>query len=104
MAEVNLNGAFNRLDNLTRLGRYALANQAMVDMNMYVPKRTGQLRGSSFLMDNGKKIVWNTPYARRQFYNQMNNYTTSGTGSRWDVKAKNNHIAQWESIVRSAMR
>jgi hypothetical protein len=44
----------------------------------YVPYRSGALRDSARV--NRKSVSWNTPYARRQFYEHPSK-------SRWHIKA-----------------
>jgi|SRR5690625_8703 len=76
-------------------GRYALANQAMADMNQFVPMDEGTLRQTASVDVTGEAISYNTPYARRLFYMPMYNYTTPGTGPRWDMKAKRIFMSDW---------
>lgn len=68
-------------------------------MDVYVPKREGKLRET--VVKNGQvtrnvttdRIIYTQPYARYQFYGERRdgshkvvNYTTAGTGRRWDRK------------------
>lgn len=81
---------------------HAVVNQAILDMERYVPKEAGDLRSSAFAREN--EAVYNTPYARAQFYGTngrvtFNNYTESGTGSRWDLRAKQVHGEDWAKIA-----
>ena len=55
--------------------RYTLANQAMSDMDQFVPFKQGDLAGSAHL-DGNDNIVYNTPYAKAQFYGFITNYKT----------------------------
>ena len=69
--------------------RYLAANQAMLSMDKYVPKRAGYLRDSARVSSDGSHIVYTMPYAVAQFYGMANghpiqHYTTNGTGKRWD--------------------
>lgn len=89
---------------MTKLGQYALANQVHADANLYAPRKSGDLRIQSYVSMDSKQIIWNAPYARRQYYNQFRNYTTPGTGPKWDQKAKAIHGRQWQSIVKKAMK
>lgn len=95
--EIDLSGVKEKLSdaNMQR-GRYALANQALADMNQYVPMDEGILRMSASIDIDGKAVNYNTPYAKAQFYGTFSNYTTPGTGPRWDEKAKGNHVKDWE--------
>lgn len=93
---VDLGKAQRKLsDASVQRGRYALANQALADMNQFVPKDDGILRMSATIDINGKAINYNTPYANRLFRYYMYNYTTPGTGPRWDLKATPMFMSDW---------
>lgn len=101
---INLSGVRAKLSegNMQR-GRYALANQAMSDMNQFVPMKEGILRQSATIDIDGTAINYNTPYAKRMFYYHMYNYTTPGTGPRWDLKAKRLFMRDWiQSFTKGA--
>lgn len=100
----DLKGIPIRLNRITKLGQYALANQVHADMNNYVPALTYDLRNQSNVSIDSKTIIYNVPYARPQFYNQYSNYTTPGTGPRWDLKAKAIHGGSWARIAKAAMK
>lgn len=76
-------------------GRYAFANQALADMNQFVPKDENILRQTATIDITGEAINYNTTYAARMFYMPMYNYTTPGTGPRWDMKAKSMFMSDW---------
>ena len=102
--KVDLSGAKAKMDqgNVNR-GRYAFANQAMADMNQFVPMKDNILRMSATVDITGEAINYNTPYARRLFYMPMYNYTTPGTGPRWDNKAKAIYMRDWiNAFVKGA--
>lgn len=98
---INLDGVKRKLSQeAVRRGRYALANQAMSDMNQFAPMLSTALRGTVSVDADGKSITYNTPYARAQFYGTngkavFSNYTTPGTGPRWDLKAKGVFMSDW---------
>lgn len=96
--EINLDRVYSKLSqsNINR-GRRALANQAMADMNQFVPAQEFILRNSVTLGLDGQTINYNTPYARKMFYVQFVNYTLAGTGPRWDLKAKGMFISDWNN-------
>lgn len=102
--EQDLSGIPIRIKGMTKAGQYALANQAHADMNNYVPALNYNLRNQSYVSGDNKEIIYNTPYARKQFYVQHFNYTTPGTGSRWDLKAQAIHLGSWVKITKQAMR
>lgn len=93
---VDLSGATQKLSaqNQQR-GQYAMANQMLADMNNYVPALRHDLRNSATIDIDGKAINWNMPYAAKMFYMMMYNYTTPGTGPRWDNKAKAMFMSDW---------
>lgn len=76
-------------------GAYAVANQAMADMNPLVPKQEGNLRQSAHIV-NKTKIAYEMPYARAKFYMPSYRPSTPGTGPRWDLKAKGLYIKDWQ--------
>ena len=100
----DLIGVKPRVEQMTKLGQYALVNQVHADMNNYVPKLTGDLRNQSSIASDGKSIIYNVRYAKRQFYIPARRYTTPGTGPRWDKKAKSIHIRSWERVTERAMK
>lgn len=79
-----------------RRGQYALANQALADMNRFVPMKEGILRQTATIAIDGSAVYYNTPYAEELFYMPKFNYTTPGTGPRWDNKAKGILMNDWK--------
>ena len=109
--QVNLKGPKKKLSTGNiKAGRYAVANQVLADSNNYVPALDHHLRPSGIAQPDGKAVTWNTPYAKAQFYGKVGkggypvkNYTTPGTGPRWDKKAKGIHMKDWErAFVKGA--
>lgn len=100
--KVKIDGVYKKLskENFDR-GRYALANQAMADMNQYVPRKRGDLRQK--VHASHENIIYESPYAKRQFYLNGRKYSTPGTGPRWDLKAKSIHGKSWKkAFVKGA--
>ncbi|MBC2190533.1 minor capsid protein [Listeria booriae] len=93
---INLDGVKKKLGkkNLEK-GKYALANQALADMNQFIPADSYLLRQVGAVAADGSTLIWKTPYAKRLFYNQFSNYTTPGTGPRWDLEAKSMFMSDW---------
>ena len=95
--EINLGGAYQKMSpQARRRGQQAMANQALADINPFVPADDFILRQTATIDIDGSGINYNTPYAAKMFYMMMYNYTTPGTGPRWDNKAKAIHMADWE--------
>ncbi|MCG0674612.1 minor capsid protein [Lactiplantibacillus plantarum] len=96
------------LNNVKR-GQYALVNQAMSDMEQFVPKDQGHLRDSVHATADGSQITYAMPYAKAQFYGIINghpvhNYTTPGTTKRWDLKAKSIFMDSWVKAFTEGMK
>ena len=108
---INLDGVKRKFgEKSMRLGRLKMANQALADMNRFVPNLTSTLRQSGHAIDEGRKLEWRTPYAKAMFYGSRpfrrgmpvnvimwsrSKPTTSGTGKRWDLKARKLYGGQW---------
>lgn len=93
---INLDGVRKKLSEASvQRGKYALANQALADMNQFVPKDDNILRQTGHVSADATEVLWNTPYASRMFWFYMYNYTTPGTGPRWDLKAKSAFMSEW---------
>jgi|SRR5690625_507003 len=92
-----------KINNAVDRAQMILINQAHADMNQFVPFKYGPLRNTSYITLDNKSIIYTVPYARIQFYTQFSNYTTPGTGPRWDLKAKAIHGASWARVAGRAM-
>lgn len=96
--EIDLSGARAKLSpQAHQRGQYVVANQALADMNQFVPMKEGILRMSGTIDIDGSAVRWNRPYAAKMFYMMMYNYTTPGTGPRWDNRAKSRYMVDWEN-------
>ena len=100
----DLKGVYTRTKSMTKLGQYALVNQVHADSNLYAPMLSSDLRNQSSIAVDGKSVIWNVPYARRQYYNYGAKFTTPGTGPKWDSKALAIHGRDWERITKAAMK
>lgn len=106
---VSLDGVKQKLSasNFNR-GRYAMSNQMVSDMTQFVPKKESSLRITGHASADGSELIWYTPYAKAQFYGSngkatFSNYSTPGTGKRWDLKAKSLYMNDWKkAFMRGA--
>lgn len=71
--------------------RWFFANECYKAMDRFVPMDKGSLR--TIVDVNSETITYEMPYARYQFYgiredktHKVKNYTTPGTGPRWDKR------------------
>ena len=92
-----------------------LANQMMADMDPFVPysgKMHAHLANTVHADGNKRTIVYNTPYAKAQFYGMVNghpitNYTTAihdQATKRWDLKAQSLYGDNWLKIVGQSFK
>lgn len=95
--EVNIRGVRAKVSpEAMKRGRYAFGNQAMADMNPFVPRKDNILRSTAHLKSDGSAILYEPKYAKRQFYLNGKKYSTPGTGPRWDLKAKALYGRSWK--------
>lgn len=121
--KIDLNGVKKKVspENFAK-GKLAIANQMLLDMNPYVPKRKGELRSSGHVRQDS--IIYETPYARLRYYGKkrkgffskkqrkfffankeklLSQKPTPGTGPRWDKKAAALHSKEWAEVGLKAM-
>lgn len=98
----NLNGVHKKLStgNLNQ-AKKIMANQMMMDMNLEVPRRSGDLRDSAQVGSGGNSIVWDKPYAHRQYVNK--GYQHQVGGAYWDLRAKGRFLKSWETVYAKAL-
>lgn len=97
-----------KMDNIWKNGLEMLSSEILRDCNKYCKEDTGMLIMSSYIhsdLKNGK-LVWQTPYAVRQYYAIPTAYHDVNPNAtwRWCEVAKNNHLDRWcrqaQAIVR----
>lgn len=121
--KIDLNGVKKKVspENFAK-GKLAIANQMLLDMDPYVPKRKGELRSSGHVRQDS--IIYETPYARLRYYGKkrkgffsekqrkfffankeklLSQKPKPGTGPRWDKKAAALHSKNWADVGLKAM-
>lgn len=104
VVNIDLKGVENKFSQKQfSFGKIAMANQMLLDMNKFVPRKKGDLRASGHVIKNGNAIEWTTLYARSQFFGTngkviYKKYTTTGTGKRWDLVASNQNMEKWKKV------
>ena len=88
-----------KMDNIWKNGLEMLSSEILRDCNKYCKEDTGLLIMSSYIhsdLKNGK-LVWQTPYAARQYYAIPTAYHDVNPNAtwRWCEVAKNNHLDRW---------
>ncbi len=66
----------------------------------YVPREENTLRASEPLNSRYEEglLIWNTPYAAKQ-YNVPMHHTTEGTTDHWDEQVRKNHMGELKDYV-----
>lgn len=97
---LRITNAFN-----SRMG--LLASEVLNDCNQYCKEDTGMLIASSYIhsrLDEGK-LVWQTPYARRQYWEIRTAYKDVNPNAtwRWCEAAKRRCIGTWRAQAQRLM-
>ena len=104
--KIDLEGVRNKLSPQAQdRGQHNMANRMLATMNEnFVPERDGNLRKFSHVDAGNDSITWEMPYARKHYYTNFSpNYTTPGTGPKWDEKAAGIFMDDWkEAYLKGA--
>ena len=97
-----------KIDNAWESGLEMLSSQVLRDCNRYCKEDTGMLIMSSLIHSDLKKgrLVWQTPYAARQYYEIRTSYhdVNAEASWRWCEVAKNNHLERWARQAQAIAR
>ncbi|MDD9147827.1 minor capsid protein [Sporolactobacillus sp. CQH2019] len=105
---VNLGDIAGKVNKAKKFAQVALDEQVLKDSNRFIPFDTGNLRDSSIRASQPGtgKVVWDTPYARRLYYNPQYNFSkdqnTLARG-RWFDAAKAQCGAQWVDTAQNGV-
>ena len=106
--EINGNTIQAKIDNAWKSGLEMLSSQILKDCNFYCKEDTGMLIMSSYIHSRLKDglLVWQTPYAARQYYEIPTAYkdVNSNATWRWAEVAKQNHSADWARQAQAIAR
>jgi hypothetical protein len=96
-----------RITNTFNSNMGLLASEVLNDCNQYCKEDTGALIASSQIHSDLKagKLVWQTPYARRQYWEIRTAYTDTNPGARWKWAhyAKSKLMRKWERQAQRLM-
>lgn len=107
-AKANLDKVKTKLANSIKKITYDVSSQVLKDSNYYIPKREGDLESSSHIhsdLEKGK-LEWNTPYARRLYWNPEYNFSTDvnpNASGLWFERAKSTRLNVWNEIAKRAI-
>ena len=84
-----------------------LCEEILNDCNQYCKEDTGMLIASSLIHSRPQdgKLIWQTPYARRQYWAIRTAFKTVNPNAtwRWCEAAKQKHLAQWEKQAQKLL-
>ena len=97
-----------KIDGMFEEGLYQLSSEILNDCNQYCKEDTGMLIASSYnhsKLEQGL-LIWQTPYARRQYYKIRTAYTDVNPQARWKwaAYAKSKHMKDWVKAAQKIMR
>lgn len=106
---VEMDNLIDKFDQLEEEGQKALDSQILQDSNTFAPQDENNLIESSIRnTEPGEgKIIWDTPYARRLYYNPQYNFSKDKNPQAqglWFEAAKSAHVKDWEAIMQKTAR
>lgn len=104
--KTDFSGVLKKVKSKSERTQAVLDEQVLKDSNFYAPEDESTLIGSSIIASEiGKgKLVWDTPYARRLYWNPDYNFSTDtneNAGGKWFERAKSEHLEDWLKITQS---
>lgn len=112
MIKLNVKVAVNQIQNaIAKRGgkvQAVLDQQILKDSNNYAPQDTSELIRSGIRMSmiGRGQIIWDTPYARRLYYNPQYNFSKDvnpNAQGLWFEAAKAAHLHEWTALVAKEM-
>lgn len=98
--DINADSIAVKMTKAWESGREEISALILKDCNDYCKMDSGALIMSSYIHSRLKEglLIWQTPYAARQYYEIPTAYTDNGNPNatwRWCEVAKANHAAEW---------
>jgi hypothetical protein len=102
---IDTNAIASKIDNALDKAQHVLDQQVLKDDNYFIPFDTGELMRSSLRASKIGQglIVWDTPYARRLYYNPQYNFSKDKNPNArglWHEEAKALHLPEWVKIAQ----
>ena len=106
--EIDGNKIKYKIDRTVKNGMGMLAATILQDCNRYCKEDTGMLIASSYIhsdLNNGR-LIWQTPYAARQYYEIRTAYhdVNSQASWKWCEVARKNHKDRWALQAQAITR
>ncbi|WP_281659125.1 minor capsid protein [Halobacillus sp. Cin3] len=110
MLNTNVNIDFNssavtrKVNRATKKAQYVFDDQVLKDSNFFIPADQWILRDSSLRASDigGGQLTWDTPYARRLYYNPQFNFDKDknpSAGGLWFEFAKSIYYDDWVRLA-----
>lgn len=82
-----------------------LSSQILEDCNQYVKVDQHTMESSSYAASdlNNGKLVWDTPYAKRQYW-EIKTSLTPGRTWKWCETAKRKFKSDWQKLAEKLLR
>ena len=97
----------HKVNEAWKKGLSMLTEEILNDTNDFVKFDTGALMASSYIHTDFKhgKLIWQTPYARRQYWEIKTAVTDINPRAtwRWFEAAKRTHSAKWQMQAQRAV-
>ena len=94
-----------KVEGAWKKGLFALSSQILGDCNQYCKEQSRTLilssQAHSKLIDG--KLIWQTKYAKRQYW-EIRTSLTPGRTWKWCETAKRSHKDTWRRIAEKALR
>lgn len=106
--KIDARGIYAKIDQKFTSGREMLSQIILSDCNKYCKEDTGMLIMSSLIHSDlaRGRLVWNTPYAARQYYAIPTAYKEVNPGAswRWVEVAQKAHKKEWARQAENIMK
>ena len=106
--DIDTHGIKVKMDNAWKTGLEMLSSQILRDCNEFCKEDTGMLIISSYIHSDLKNglLVWQTPYAARQYYEIPTAYKDKNEKAswRWCEVAKQMYQDRWDKQAQSVKR
>lgn len=97
-----------RVESAFKQGMSVLAGEILNDCNQYCKEDSGTLIASSLIHSrlNEGRLIWQTPYARRQYWEIRTAYKDVNPHAswKWCEVAKKRHLGQWQRQAEIVLR
>jgi hypothetical protein len=100
--EFDTSKLINRLSKRLDGAQEAMNIQVLKDSNYFCPEDVGTLQMSGKIK-NKNTIVWDTKYARKQYYNDDNKSKDKNPNAsyKWFERAKSEYKKDWEQLANA---